>query len=69
MGQLLARGYEQELSNGKHLRQAYFYDGVNTAEEHAAADPFFPEDKVKLDRLEAELDNLIAAHRGEQHGE
>ena len=39
MGQLLARGYEQELSNGKHLRQAYFYDGDNTADEHAAADP------------------------------
>jgi len=39
MGQLLARGYEQELSNGQHLRQAYFYDGDNTADEHAAADP------------------------------
>jgi hypothetical protein len=39
LGQLLAKGYEQELSNGKHLRQAYFYDGNNTADEHAAADP------------------------------
>ena len=38
-GQLLAKGYEQELKNGMHLRQAYFYDGDNTAEEHAAADP------------------------------
>lgn len=40
MGQLLAKGYEQELRNGKHLRQAYFYDGENTVDgKHAAADP------------------------------
>lgn len=40
MGQLLAKGYEQELRNGKHLREAYFYDGENTVDgQHAAADP------------------------------
>ncbi|KAL7463246.1 hypothetical protein ACHAXS_003618 [Conticribra weissflogii] len=39
LGQLLMRGYEQELSNGKHIRQAYFYDGNRTADEHAASDP------------------------------
>jgi len=38
-GQLLMRGYDQELQNGLHLRQAYFYDGDNTADEHAASDP------------------------------
>lgn len=38
-GQLLLRGYDQELRNGLHLRQAYFYDGENTKEgEHAASD-------------------------------
>jgi len=39
LGQLLTRGYDQELSNGKHIRQAYFYDGNKTADEHAASDP------------------------------
>ncbi len=38
VGQLLHRGYDQELQNGKHLRQAYFYDGNKTANEHAASD-------------------------------
>lgn len=38
LGQLLLRGYDQELRNGLHLRQAYFYDGDNTADEHAASD-------------------------------
>ena len=38
LGQLLTRGYDQELRNGLHLRQAYFYDGNNTADEHAASD-------------------------------
>ena len=38
LGQLLMRGYDQELRNGLHLRQAYFYDGDDTADEHAAAD-------------------------------
>mmetsp|Transcript_34102 Transcript_34102/g.71806 ORF Transcript_34102/g.71806 Transcript_34102/m.71806 type:complete len:661 (+) Transcript_34102:248-2230(+) len=37
LGQLLQRGYDQELQNGFHLRQAYFYDG-KTAEEHTASD-------------------------------
>lgn len=32
------RGYDQELRNGLHLRQAYFYNGDNTADEHAASD-------------------------------
>lgn len=39
LGQLLTRGYDQELRNGLHLRQAYFYDENNTADEHAASDP------------------------------
>lgn len=38
VGQLLHRGYDQELRNGLHLRQAYFYDGNKTADEHAASD-------------------------------
>mmetsp|Transcript_22544 Transcript_22544/g.39693 ORF Transcript_22544/g.39693 Transcript_22544/m.39693 type:complete len:669 (+) Transcript_22544:191-2197(+) len=38
LGQLLMRGYDQELRNGLHLRQAYFYDGDKTADEHAASD-------------------------------
>jgi len=29
-GQLLLRGYDQELRNGLHLRQAYFFDGDDT---------------------------------------
>eukprot|EP00584_Thalassiosira_punctigera_P025375 CAMPEP_0172576440 /NCGR_PEP_ID=MMETSP1067-20121228/137726_1 /TAXON_ID=265564 ORGANISM="Thalassiosira punctigera, Strain Tpunct2005C2" /NCGR_SAMPLE_ID=MMETSP1067 /ASSEMBLY_ACC=CAM_ASM_000444 /LENGTH=655 /DNA_ID=CAMNT_0013369111 /DNA_START=103 /DNA_END=2070 /DNA_ORIENTATION=- len=37
MGQLLTRGYDQELKNGLHLRQAYFYDG-KTTDAHAASD-------------------------------
>eukprot|EP00984_Skeletonema_dohrnii_P014009 scaffold5861_cov98-Skeletonema_dohrnii-CCMP3373.AAC.7 len=56
MGQLLARGYEQELSNGKHLRQAYFYDGDKTADEHAAADP-----RMRLWDLTKD-DNSIPSH-------
>ncbi|KAL7543311.1 hypothetical protein ACHAXR_012620 [Thalassiosira sp. AJA248-18] len=38
LGQLLMRGYDQELRNGLHLRQAYFYDGDKTSDEHAASD-------------------------------
>ena len=38
LGQLIMRGYDQELRNGLHLRQAYFYDGNNTSDEHAASD-------------------------------
>lgn len=38
LGQLIMRGYDQELRNGLHLRQAYFYDGNKTADEHAASD-------------------------------
>ncbi|KAL7441335.1 hypothetical protein ACHAXH_005793 [Discostella pseudostelligera] len=38
VGQLLHRGYDQEIQNGLHLRQAYFYDGNKTADEHAASD-------------------------------
>ena len=38
LGQLLKRGYNQELANGLHIRQAYFYDGDQTADEHAASD-------------------------------
>ena len=38
LGQLIMRGYNQELQNGQHLRQAYFYDGDKTQEEHAAND-------------------------------
>lgn len=38
LGQLLLRGYDQEIRNGLHLRQAYFYDGDNTEDEHAASD-------------------------------
>ena len=37
LGQLLTKGYDQELRNGLHLRQAYFYDN-NTTDEHAAKD-------------------------------
>jgi ubiquitin-like domain-containing CTD phosphatase 1 len=29
VGQLLDRGFQQELDNGKHLRMAYAYDGTN----------------------------------------
>ena len=38
LGQLLMRGYDQELRNGLHLREAYFYDGDKTSDEHAASD-------------------------------
>lgn len=39
LGQLLSRGYDQELRNGRHLREAYFYDGNETGGGHAASDP------------------------------
>ncbi|KAL3795880.1 hypothetical protein HJC23_002151 [Cyclotella cryptica] len=39
LGQLLMRGYDQEMQNGLHLRHAYFYDGNNTSENHGAANP------------------------------
>ena len=29
VGQLLLRGYEQELRNGRYLRSAYLYDAEN----------------------------------------
>lgn len=29
VGQLILRGYDQELANGKHLRSAYVYDGTD----------------------------------------
>ena len=42
MGQLLLRGYEQELANGKHLRDAYVYSeskGAMFKGSSVAADP------------------------------
>ena len=30
IGQLLMRGYDQEMMNGRHLRDAYVNDGLNT---------------------------------------
>ncbi|KAL7504009.1 hypothetical protein ACHAXN_001730 [Cyclotella atomus] len=50
LGQLLMRGYEQELVNGYlcaavcyvlllHLRQAYLYDGNNTSQNHGSSNP------------------------------
>ena len=38
LGQLLMRGYDQELRNGLHLRRAYAYDGNATADGPAARD-------------------------------
>ena len=32
------RGYEQELQNGMHLRQAYIYEGDETPDNHTASD-------------------------------
>ena len=42
LGQLLMKGYDQELRNGAHLREAYFYDGDDadgTSATGAAIDP------------------------------
>jgi hypothetical protein len=33
MGQLILRGYDQEIVNGEHLRQAYLYDDRNMAHD------------------------------------
>ena len=33
VGQLLLRGFTQELANGKHLRTAYTFDGSNMDHE------------------------------------
>ena len=39
VGQLLLRGYEQELRNGKFLREAYLYDG---------SDPYEHDERMRL---------------------
>ena len=34
LGQLLMRGYEQELTNGLHLRKAYYYNGDTNVDDN-----------------------------------